>query len=188
MNQLLQRLREATQTSHEALHVHPLLTTLQDEHITLDDYRWCIGAFHAAYTSIPAVEFAALPPDIPAVAWLQEDMRVHGIKPLTMTFPAYPAIDGLSRYIGYLYVKQGSTLGGQVISKHLQRSLGLVPHQTNHFFAGFGPETGERWKKFIRVMDDSDLDADQVLQQAAATFKHIKRCCNEALRLKRERS
>lgn len=188
MTALITALREATHTVHQALHVHSLLAPLQDDDITLDDYCWCLRAFHYAYATLPPAHSAFNLPDVPFLAWLAEDMRIHNIEAVALPPVTYPVVDSYSKYIGYLYVKQGSTLGGRAISKHLQKILGLVPQRTNHFFAGFGEETGERWKQFLHLLDDNRIASQETVQQATATFQHIAACCDETLKLKQQRS
>lgn len=132
MSDLLAALRESTAALHEGLHVHKLLAPLQRDSITREDYYWCIRAFHQAYTQMQQ-KIRCLPPmaDIAALEWLQSDMDAHHITPVTLSELPYPEIDTDAKYMGYLYVKQGSTLGGRIISKHLHRTLGLVEHESN---------------------------------------------------------
>jgi len=49
-----------------------------------------------------------------------------------------PRLDELSRAFGYLYVAEGSTLGGQVISKHVGNLLGIGIGMGAAFFNGYG--------------------------------------------------
>ncbi len=49
--------------------------------------------------------------------------------------------------LGCLYVLEGATLGGQVISRHLAK-LGIGPENGGRFFNGYGARTGEMWKSF----------------------------------------
>ena len=185
----LQELRQACHSSHEALHVHPLLAPLTQESIALSDYRWIIQAFDAAYNQMEAVRHF-IPsdlPDAPGLEWLECDMAFHGISPREVAPVYYPDIDTYSRLAGYLYVKQGSTLGGRVISKHLTRHLGLVDGVSNHFFAGYGEETGPQWKRFTRELEGSGdvLVMDEVVEQALASFRMIEICANKLLEQKR---
>lgn len=53
--------------------------------------------------------------------------------------------------LGFLYVLEGSTLGGRVIDKQL-RVRGLSPEGLS-FFQGYGEATGARWKAFCAVLE-----------------------------------
>ena len=56
--------------------------------------------------------------------------------------------------LGFLYVLEGSTLGGRVIDKQL-RLRGLSPEGLS-FFQGYGEATGTRWKAFCAVLERAD--------------------------------
>lgn len=56
--------------------------------------------------------------------------------------------------LGFLYVLEGSTLGGRVIDKQL-RVRGLSPEGLS-FFQGYGEATGTRWKAFCAVLERAD--------------------------------
>jgi len=67
----------------------------------------------------------------------------------SLTMPA-----GRCEALGFLYVLEGSTLGGRVIDKQL-RLRGLSPKGLT-FFQGYGDATGERWKAFCAVLERAD--------------------------------
>jgi heme oxygenase len=50
-----------------------------------------------------------------------------------------------------MYVLEGATLGGRVISRHLA-ARGIGPDTGGAFFAGYGNQTGEMWKSFSAAM------------------------------------
>ncbi len=179
---LLLTLREETRGLHEALHVHPLLAPLTQD-IRHDQYHRALQAFHLAYRHMQDAVVYTDPeyPDAPALDWLERDMATHGVRPVEITLTPLPAIGSRSALLGYLYVKQGSTLGGQVISRHLARKLGLEGGVTNHFFAGYGEDTGRQWKIFVQALDDAKIDAETAVMHACASFQCITESCDKAL-------
>lgn len=50
---------------------------------------------------------------------------------------------------GTLYVLEGSTLGGRIILRNVERTLGLTADSGAAFYNGYGERTGERWKVFV---------------------------------------
>ena len=70
--------------------------------------------------------------------------------------------------LGALYVLEGSTLGGQVIAKMLRKSSFIPPHKFK-FFEGYGASTGERWKKFIEVLNKQP-EVSSLLRGATSAF------------------
>lgn len=74
---------------------------------------------------------------------------------------------------GAVYVIEGSTLGGQIISRELTQSLGLHRETGASFFSSYGEDTGRRWKEFLATLADQEknkLDPQKVVQGARDTF------------------
>jgi heme oxygenase len=73
-------------------------------------------------------------------------------------------------------VLEGATLGGQIITRHLQTHLGLTPESGTAFFHGYGPETGPRWKSFVSGLrtEAQKVNADDgIIENANLTFETI---------------
>jgi heme oxygenase (biliverdin-IX-beta and delta-forming) len=186
MQKLLEKLRNATHDLHLALHSHPLLRPLQSDDITLDDYYWCLRAFYSVYllTEKESVSSWNKLPSVPLLLWLESDLHLHGIMPMSINVRSPTPIDTLSKYIGYCYVRNGSMLGGQVISKHLFKHLGLQPHISNYFFAGLGAEVGRYWKEFVLDLDNEHIIHDECVQHALYSFALIHDACDATLHVK----
>ena len=78
-----------------------------------------------------------------------------------------PKIDNLFDALGCMYVLEGSTLGGQLIARELERRFGVTRQSGAAFFHGYGPDTGPMWMVFcsaIRICVD-----DHGRQQATVT-------------------
>jgi heme oxygenase len=179
---LLEALRAETRSIHEALHVHPLLAPLNRPDVTAGQYGAALTAFDACYRAMESRRTVPAPvgvPDAPVVDWLARDMAMAGVRPLSPAVD-WPAIDNEARLWGYLYVKQGSTLGGAVMSKNLKRALGLRPGTEQLFFAGYGAETGVKWKEFIENLfrKAPSLPQTEVIEMAWASFQAIAATCD----------
>jgi heme oxygenase len=83
---------------------------------------------------------------------LERDVAALGTAPPDDAPLAVPR--GRSEALGFLYVLEGSTLGGRVIDKQL-RLRGLSPDGLS-FFQGYGDATGARWKAFCAVLERAD--------------------------------
>jgi heme oxygenase (biliverdin-IX-beta and delta-forming) len=66
--------------------------------------------------------------------------------------PRLPSLDSPARGAGYLYVFEGATLGGAIITRHLGRLLGHTPERGAAFFGSYGARIGVRWKEFTRAL------------------------------------
>jgi heme oxygenase len=150
---ILDILRDRTRAAHDrAEEALPLLDPALDE----ARYRAILAGFWGFH--------AALEPRLAAVAELREwgldpaerrklprlehDLRTLGADPARLAVAdAVPEVEGVAAALGCMYVLEGATLGGRVISRHLAE-LGIGPDTGGAFFAGYGDETGEMWKSF----------------------------------------
>ena len=77
--------------------------------------------------------------------------------------------------MGYLYVLEGSTLGGMVILKHLQGRDFATPENTS-FFAGYGKNTGNLWRGFLEVLGnyaETSQQQEEIIAGARRAFGDI---------------
>jgi heme oxygenase (biliverdin-IX-beta and delta-forming) len=181
---LLERLRTETRDAHEALHVHPLLVPLLSPDMTLRDYCYALLAFERFYS---IMETQVTEPGAPVLEWLKDDMTRQRLTPVDFDF-ALPRLSTPSQIWGYLYVKHGSTLGGSVMTKALNRYLGLKPLTDQRFFAGYGAENGKRWQNFIENLFAvaPSLQTNETIDTALACFQGVAGICDAVLRLKDE--
>ncbi len=87
--------------------------------------------------------------------------------------PILPKLDTEASLLGAMYVMEGSTLGGQLIARHVTRVLGLSDGGGASFFQGHGDRTGPLWKDFCGILRGRvpDSDADAVIYSAHAMFQ-----------------
>jgi heme oxygenase len=87
-----------------------------------------------------------------------------------------PQFNTPAQVLGCLYVIEGATLGGQIISKHLLANLGLGPDTGAAFFNGYGAESGHQWQSF-RLFLTGNAEAmdqdDEIVFSANDTFKTL---------------
>lgn len=86
-----------------------------------------------------------------------------------------PAIVSASQALGALYVLEGSTMGGQVISKHLRSKLGILPDNGGSFFWAYGEKTMPMWLSFKSFLNTFTGDSSKTLESAKATFLSIEK-------------
>jgi len=82
---------------------------------------------------------------------LKHDLEHLGLA-LPLTMASFPVPRSEAEVLGVMYVMEGSTLGGQVICRHLRESLQL-PDSALNFYRGYGPETGKYWQEFKHHLD-----------------------------------
>jgi len=84
-----------------------------------------------------------------------------------------PALQSVCQGIGCMYVLEGSTLGGQIILRHLKEALGVTADSGGAFFASYGSELGRRWKEFREAIGKDERagsEADEIIASARDTF------------------
>lgn len=59
-----------------------------------------------------------------------------------------PDLGDVARALGCMYVLEGATLGGQVISRHVGKHLGLDREYGAAFFNSYGAQVGSMWRAF----------------------------------------
>lgn len=102
---------------------------------------------------------------------LAEDIRHFGANENVELCKDLPEIANTHQALGALYVLEGSTLGGAVISKMVTGRLGLTTQEGVSFFHSYGEETWAMWEKFKIVLDAVPEDArEMVIVGADETF------------------
>jgi heme oxygenase len=91
-----------------------------------------------------------------------------------------PFVGSVPAALGAMYVLEGASLGGQLISRHLRARLGITPERGGRFFHGYGERTGEMWRAFGAAVSALVLTAemeDAMVQAAVATFRTLGQWC-----------
>lgn len=174
----------------------PLLATLKNEtaecHAGLEksmdvfhqvksvpDYRALLAKFFTLYEPLEREMTRAI--DWPAAGWdfaarLKTPLLRDDLLALNTTeaeWAAWPRCEdlpipaNLGEGVGVLYVLEGSTLGGQMISKQFSQTLGIRPETGGKFFAGYGAATGTQWRAFGQWAEARNIAAGGALEPAA---------------------
>lgn len=180
---LLASLKSSTADRHEALEAG---LDVMHRVRSIDDYRALLNRFYAVHAPLEHALAAAF--DWRQLGWdfdgrrksplLFTDLKALGATPptgLALAAGAFcPAT--LAEAVGTLYVVEGSTLGGQMISRHFTQLLGLTPETGGKFFHGYGPATGNRWREYcqwaeaLAARGGPDFETDAI-RAARATFE-----------------
>jgi heme oxygenase len=87
-----------------------------------------------------------------------------------------PVLSGIAEAVGCAYVLEGSTLGGRLISRHVQHRFG--PAIPRSFLECYASQTGERWQAFraavLRFATTGERES-RVLSGAQETFRSFTR-------------
>jgi len=81
-------------------------------------------------------------------------------------------LDTLAGALGSMYVSEGSTLGGQLLSPHFRKQLHIDAGSGCAFFAGYGDLTFARWRAFQAVLRSRPPSDDKaIIDSALTTFR-----------------
>lgn len=185
---LISELRSQTQVDHEALEG---LLPLMDPNLRPDVYVKLLKKFYGFYQPLEA--------RISAVSGWSElgfdlerrkkaplaarDLRHLGHGDAVIALQTLcpesmlPTVDTMADAIGCLYVLEGSTLGGQVISRHLNKILGIDENTGAAFFRSYGADVGPFWREYLQMSESfgANLAKRSIITMAACnTFQKIR--------------
>lgn len=184
MTTLLERLRAETRAQHEEMEAVFALPGDREQH-----REWCaifLGFLAPLEERLAATLGQAHPllaGRLGKAAWLREDLLALGWNRAAVdALPRcaeLPAVGTPEKALGALYVFEGATLGGQIISRHLENVVGLKDGAGYRYFFSYGPEVGRRWKEFgALLLQHSDPRADAEMVAAANdTFARLHAWC-----------
>lgn len=93
-----------------------------------------------------------------------------------------PKINSSLEALGTMYVLEGSTLGGRVISKMLMKNTSVVFGDANlNFFNGYKVDTGSKWAHFLSVIDQYEKSAAIIVEAANETFNCLTKWMERSL-------
>ena len=165
---MLQRLKTETRPHHERTEA---AVRLMDADLTPAGYRRHLEALHGFYVPLEARLAARLEGAAPAlraherwkVPLLEQDLRALGHDDASLArLPRcehLPPLPGLPEALGCFYVLEGSTLGGQLILRHLRRHFADAPVGPFAFFSAYGEEVGPMWRAFGQALTQAATEA-----------------------------
>lgn len=176
-------LRKATATLHAQLETTPLSKALLSDDVSLEDYTnylkkmWDVIAF-CEQVVFPRIEHII--PDINErikLPLIERDLdQLNSDQYSSNTYHPFNNTVTTDFALGYMYVIEGSTLGGRVILKHLHAKLGISENNSGSFFAGYGALTGSAWKSFLQSLQlyvGNTTGGDEVIEGAKHAFSSI---------------
>ena len=184
---ILAVLREQTRTEHET--VEQTLGLMSDT-LSAASYRRTIERFHGFWQPMEARLRAA-----PGLAEIGLDLTTREKTPLlaldlcalgvdaeadARLCDDLPRVESTAAALGCLYVIEGASLGGQIISRHLRARLDITKDTGGLFFHGYGERTGEMWRAFgaaVRAFAATPAQQAEMVASAVATFRLLRAWC-----------
>lgn len=179
---ILQRLRRDTHAQHEAVEANPFNEALGAGTATAAQTAWFLGKLYGFVQPLEK-QLAALAPTLDPAWELPARRRAHLIPadladllgpaaPLPPPCPVLPPLATPAQALGVLYVLEGSTLGGQVIARQLEKAgLGAA----RRYFTAYGALTGPRWQATCRLLAEAATPENEaeIVASAQRTFADL---------------
>lgn len=178
-----EQIKIQTKPQHDAVEEVSYSSQIMDHSLNKEQYQQLVRINYILNSSFEDT-WNKLPFDLPEglmiehrrkANMLKSDLELLGLEqPELSTVPfdisSYPA------FMGALYVFEGSTLGGAVILKQLQKNENLNGIDNFHFYGAYGERIGMMWKLFLdeleKIQDESEVD--ECIAAAQKTFDWVR--------------
>lgn len=185
------RLRLQTRAAHDRIEANPHFARLMAPNLTRPEYHALVARLfghHAAAEAALAATAALLPARLGLAGRLRRTALLGAdliaLGSTAAQIAALPRCPGLAMRQpedawGVLYVLEGSSLGGQVIARHLAQHLQIGAGNGAAGMAPYGAETGALWRGFKDTLDEHGsggaLDNEAVIDAACQAFDRLDR-------------
>ena len=181
-------LREKTAEAHQSMEDAPVMRNLLAGTLSRSGYKALLediyslaapleaaALAHPLWTRAPNLDFTRR---LKSGRLLQDIAYLQGVAPADLALAPRPVrlpnVGSDARLLGALYVIEGASLGGRVILKKLTDLYGYTAETAACFYAGYGHDTGQRWREWCAFVEtyaqDKKLDAQEMLSAALETF------------------
>lgn len=179
----LMRLRSKTANSHQLIEQNNVSQALMSHNVTTIQYAQYLSKMHSFVQGFEKIVF----PLLKHYELLQlEDRRKSHLIAADLVLLNY---NGVQRHendelfnihyqtgaaaLGGMYVLEGSTLGGQIISRHLSKTLGNAVDGKTTYLTAYTFQTGSMWKNFLQLLcaeGDKHGFEEEIIASAVNTF------------------
>ena len=175
----LTTLRSATALQHQKLEKE--LDLLRPS-FTRDHYATLLKRFYGFHLPWESKVAAALETELPhffnarkKLRNLEADLRYLGSATEDLSDIAIcddlPPLHNIGSVLGSVYVIEGSSLGGRILTRHFSEQLGIRPDAGCRYFSGYGDCTGQMWSAFAELMAlRPQRENDEMVAAADSTF------------------
>ena len=154
---------------------------------SINDYAVILQMFYGYFQPVGELIYQyitpAILPDVEkrrTTRLIIEDLKEIGVPTSSLVLcQSLPFIHNIPSAFGALYVLEGSTLGGKVIARMMEKNS-AIPDTALQFFSGYKEETGPMWMNFVQVLN-SQSETGEIVHAANQTFSHLKNWMQSSL-------
>jgi heme oxygenase len=175
-------LREATASAHETLEIEARIEPRLADRASRAETVQAFHRFHAGLEPVSHPLVTGLNTDVGGgfeprsrADGIAQDLATLGVRVPAPARPVAPTTAGAA--LGWVYVAEGSMLGGRII----RRRLTAQGHDLEglRFLDPYGEETGARWRAFMGLLDQACASGratiDQVVKGGVEGFAFAQR-------------
>jgi heme oxygenase (biliverdin-IX-beta and delta-forming) len=181
----MEALKAATGSWHDALEAHAQSRKIMDLSLSRTGFERLLSFQYSLHQAVEPVIIPLLDAHWPALAYGETRQKLAALeKDMQVLAPANspPLVDESqvdflqSPYhaLGCAYVLEGSTLGGQVILRHLKQIPEIAEDAPFHYYGLYADQVGPRWKVFQETANaalDTEEKVAEAVNSAVETFK-----------------
>lgn len=151
-------------------------------------YKQLLLNFYRFYSAVEPVvylagtrRFGLAMDDRKKLGAIRADLEKLGALASGAGLPAFDCLSDISsdaKALGAMYVLEGASLGGQVISRMLSQHFGETIDGADNFFSGYREKTGEMWKEFCEAAENFAAvysNHEEIIAAAIGTFESFER-------------
>ena len=177
---MLETIKLATKSHHSS--VEKILVRKLKNLSSKEDYARLLyqlyGFYHTVEATVHSLVNSSTVPDIKQrkhVENLKSDLNCLGLTVENIENPFAKTIDSISRAMGVLYVIEGSTLGGQIITLMLKKQIPSLNNNELSYFLSYGERTMSMWSSFKSNYEIilTNIDENSVIEGAKETFEKL---------------
>ncbi|UKT65479.1 biliverdin-producing heme oxygenase [Pedobacter mucosus] len=176
-------LKAATADNHKELESLMFVNEIMNNSLSVDEYKKLLIVNYVIHEKLEDKLISMLDNEtanrleitsrlkLPA---LEKDLKFWNIDRdalKNLNVDLYLPNNNIAEVLGALYVLEGSTLGGNVIKKHILANPNFKNSTEGlNYYGVYGSELGTKWKNFVLLMNEVVIEAD---------YERCIKCANE---------
>lgn len=188
-NTFLQQLRSKTALSHQLIEQNSVSQSLMSQGVTMTQYAQYLKSMYGFVYGFEKMVFPLLKHnELLQIDYRRKSHLIQADLALLNHTTAQPFVNDelfsthyqtVSAALGGMYVLEGSTLGGQIINRHLSKVLGDSVAGKTTYLTAYAGQTGGMWKVFLQFLCEAGVttaNEDEIIDSAVNTFSLLNNC------------
>jgi heme oxygenase len=187
---ILTELKNQTRPQHDSVEGNPFGKAMMSGTMSREQYKEFLQKFYGFHLvleqAMSGFDWSSLGIDFDErrkISLLEQDLRVLGMTggdiALLPKVEELPPMNTLEEAVGVMYVMEGSTLGGQIQARQVQKMFGFTAEEGAAYFSSYGANVGAMWKMcceaIVRAANDDAAKEAMIIASAKATFAALER-------------